>query len=171
MKKFLLFSLILVLSLGSAAFAADVPSNYSEVPTEGVPANGNKASITFYPSDNSEGFGLFSVKKSNSLIDEGSAEIEYDSESGKLLGYGRTTAAHTSDEVGYALWFQEWNGEYWENIHREPYTKTKYNALVCSGFESHKPSSAKYFRVKVKCIVTDNGVTSFLDGCSPYIKR
>lgn len=168
MKKILIFSLILVLGLGSTAFASDLPANYSEVPTEGVPANGNNASITFYPSGDSEGHGIFNVKGSNSLIDEGAAKIDY--ESGKLIGYGRTTAARTSDKVGYDLWFQEWTGKSWVNINRTPYTKTKNNALVVSGYHSENPTSAKYYRVKVKCIVTNNGVTEFLDGYSPYIE-
>ena len=132
-----------------------------------MPANGNSASITFYPSDNSEESGIFSVNSSISLVCEGSAKIDF--VNGKLLGYGRTTAAHTSDEVGYDLWFQEWTGKYWKNVNRTPYSKTKYNELVVSGYHTQKPTSAKHFRVKVKCIVTDNGVTNYLDGYSPYI--
>lgn len=169
MKKILVITLILVLSIGSTAFATNQPTNYSPVPTEGIPANGNIGSITFYPSSVIKESTLFSTKSSSEdLISSGSAEIEYDS--GTLIAFGRTSAAQTSEKVGYDLWIQKWTGDEWKNVITTPFSKIKDNVLVVSGYHSLLNSSATYYRIKIKCIVTNDGVTDYLDGYSPYIE-
>jgi hypothetical protein len=111
MKKLItvLLAVALTVAMSSTAFAADPPSTYSSVPTEGTPAKGNVGSaeghlLSLAALAMDVGLEINLVSWRNSI-----QEIS----SGYLQCYGMSMTDNVADKIETDYYLQQWNGSDW----------------------------------------------------------
>lgn len=105
----LLLTVALTAAMSSAAFAADPPSTYSSVPTEGTPAKGNVGSaeghLTRLAAMTADDYGEINIISWRNSIQEISP--------GYLQLYGMTMTDLLADKVETDYYLQQWDGSAW----------------------------------------------------------
>lgn len=111
MKKLvtLLLAAVMTAAMSSTAFAADPPSTYSSVPTEGTAAQGSvgsaSGSLASLVALSDGEYGDISIISWRNSIQEIS--------SGYLQLYGMTMTDYLADKVETDYYLQQWNGTDW----------------------------------------------------------
>jgi hypothetical protein len=162
-KISILLSLIILLSSfsGLSVFSADL---YSEIPTEGTMSK-----------DPSRGTGMLLLQSAQQAKGAKSDYGEFfmgfcainDVGCGEVELFGQTIATQTSEEVGYTLYLQKWNGASWTSI--DDVDNIDYDVISVEDYHYRSRNTGYYYRVKAVHFVNDQGVETKATHYSNYI--
>ncbi len=168
-KRFTLVLLVTLLSFSlSIVFAQqnEKKMTYSEKPTIGIQSKKPNVGEGFVAPDSLPTPNLFQLESTTGELQGGSCSIRKTS-STSVEGYGKTVATAKVDKLGYTLYFQVWSGSEWVNI--DNVKNSANNAQVIFEYHNENVITGKYYRVKVKHFVTDDGQTTTATSYSDYI--